>query len=327
MEWIRSFLIGREQYVEIRGSKSSKLRVTSGVPHGSVLGPVLFLLYMNDLLNQLECPVLLFADDAKIYREIVSQESYEAMQRDLERLENWSNVWLLKFNPEKCTTMHLGHRNPRYVYQMDNTDLKETNLEKDLGVYISSDLKPEKHISTVIGIANKMVGLIKRNFGDLDIECCRTLYCSLVRPHLEYAVQSWSPYYKKDISELEKVQKRMTRLVPEIRELDYEERCRRLGITTLENRRKRGDLIETYKILNGMENLDYKSFSDLSNSRTRTNTRKLKKKGHWRTLVRANTFSIRVVNDWNSFPEEVVMAPTISTFKERLDQCAWSKEN
>ena len=214
LNWIRAFLAGREQYVEIRGSRSRNLNVTSGVPQGSVLGPVLFLIYINDLVDQLECPVLLFADDAKIYKEIVSEESYQAMQRDLERLERWSSQWLLKFNPDKCTTMHLGHRNPKYEYSIDNKNLKETNLEKDLGVHISSDLKPEKHISLIVAKANRMVGLIKRNFGDLDIESCKVLYCSLVRPHLEYAVQCWSPYYRKDINEIEKVQRRMSRLVP-----------------------------------------------------------------------------------------------------------------
>ena len=116
-------------------------------------------------------------------------------------------------------------------------------------------------------------------------------------------MQSWSPYYKKDISELEKVQRRMTRLVPELRDLDYEERCIRLGLTTLEKRRKRGDLIETYKILNGMENVDYRAFFELSTTRTRLNSCKIKKRGQWRTLARANAFSkfsVRVVNDWNT---------------------------
>ena len=177
MGWIRAFLTGREQYAEIRGSRSSKLRVMSGVLQGSVLGPVLFLVYINDLVNQLECPVLLFADDAKIYKEIISAESHQAMQRDLVKLEEWSLKWLLKFNPDKCTTMHLGHGNPKYVYQMDSKDLKESNVEKDLGVYISSDLKPEKHISSVAAKGYRMVGFIKRNFGDLDIESCKALYC------------------------------------------------------------------------------------------------------------------------------------------------------
>lgn len=323
LEWIKAFLTGREQYVEIRGTKSDKLGVTSGVPQGSVLGPVLFLIYINDLVSDLECPVLLFADDAKIFKEIRSQEDIEAMQRDLKRLETWSVKWLLNFNADKCVTMHIGHRNPHVDYALNRTQLKESTTEKDLGVHVSADLKPSHHVNIAAAKGNRMVGLIKRHFPEMDLDTCHTLYCALVRPHLEYAVQSWSPYYRKDIIELEKVQRRMTKLVPELKDLDYEARCEALGLTTLEKRRRRGDLIETYKILNGFEDIDYKIFFEYSDTSTRSNTCKLKKRGHWRTLVRANAFSVRVVNSWNSLPEDVVNAPSISSFKSRLDKCAF----
>ena len=148
---------------------------------------------------------------------------------------------------------------------------------------------------------------------------CKTLYCSLVRPHLEYAVQCWSPHFRKDIDELEKVQRRMTKLV-----LEFTERYNQLELTSLEKRRERGDLIETYKILNGMENIDSGIFFELNSNPTRSNMCKLQKRGHWRTTTRANSFSVRVVNTWNSLPEDVVTAPTISAFKSRLDQSSWS---
>ena len=114
LQWIRSFLSGREQYVEIRGTRSDRLRVTSGVPQGSVLGPVLFLVYINDLVNEMECSALLFADDAKIYRNISSEDDIASMQRDVRRLEEWSRKWLLDFNIDKCITLHVGHRNPNF---------------------------------------------------------------------------------------------------------------------------------------------------------------------------------------------------------------------
>ena len=196
-------------------------------------------------------------------------------------------------------------------------------MEKDLGVYVSADLKPSYNVNVAAAKGNRMVGLIKRNFPDIDGDTCRTLYCALVRPHLEYAIQSWSPYYKRDILELEKVQRRMTKLVDELKELDYEERCERLGLMTLEKRRLRGDLIETYKILNGYEDINYRLFFEYSEASTRSNTRKLKKRGHWRTLVRANSFSVRVVNSWNSFHGEVVCAPTVGSFKSKLDESSY----
>ena len=325
LSWIEDFLSDRTQVVEIRGEISESLAVTSGVPQGSVLGPVLFLVYINDLVNNLECFTLLFADDAKIYREIKSEEDIKAMERDLIRLQEWSAKWLLTFNVDKCATLHIGHRNPNVEYQMNGETIKSSDVEKDLGVYVSKDLKQSHHIGTVVKKANRMVGLIKRNFECLDKEMCRVLYCSLVRPHLEYAMHSWCPYYRKDIEEIEKVQRRMTRLVPEFIGLDYEERCKQLDITPLEKRRQRGDLIETYKILSGMENINSEIFFEIHDTATRSNTRKLRKRGHWNTLVRANTFSVRVVNNWNSLPEEVVTAPSISTFKSRLDQSEWAK--
>ena len=323
LQWIRAFLSGREQFVEIRGTKSDKLSVTSGVPQGSVLGPVLFLIYINVLVNELECPVLLLADDAKIFKEIRSQDDIEAMQRDLRRLENWSEKWLLDFNADKCATMHIGHRNPQVSYDLNNKQLKVSDVEKDLGVYVSADLKPAHHVNVAAAKGNQMVGLIKRNFPEIDLDTGRTLYCVLVRPHLEYAVQSWSPYYKKDITEIEKVQRRMTKLIPDLKDLEYEGRCERLGLTTLEKRRRRGDLIETYKILNGFEDIDYKLFFEYGGTNTHSNSCKLKKRGHWRTLVRANSISVRVVNSWNSLPENVVSAPTVSLFKSRLDKCSY----
>ena len=185
---------------------------------------------------------------------------------------------------------------------------------------MSCDLKPVHNVDKAAAKGNQMVGLIRRNFPYIDLDTCRTLYCSIVRPHLEYAIQSWYPYFQKDISELEKVQRRMTRLVPELKDLDYETRCERLGLTTLETRRQRGDLIETYKILNGMENIDHQIFFEYSDTQTQSNSRKLKKRGHWRTVARANSFSVRTVNIWNALPEEVVCAPAISVFKQRLDR-------
>ena len=160
----------------------------------------------------------------------------------------------------------------------------------------------------------------------MNNEMCRTLYCSLVRPHLEYAVQVWSPYFQKDIEELEKVQRRMTKLVPELKNLPYETRCNRLGISTLQKRRLRGDLIEVYKIIHGFENVNMNDFFEFNIGGTRTNTCKLRKREHVRTATRANAFSVRVVNPWNALPEHVVTAPTISAFKNRLDEY-WNQEH
>ena len=163
----------------------------SGVPQGSVLGPILFLFYINDLVDGLECPILLFADDAKIFKLIRTPEDVRALQRDMLKVQEWSNKWLLVFNDEKCSTMHIEYNNQKADYTLNGKPLKKTEVEKDLGVLISNDLKPSKHFAEVAARANNIVGLIKRNFDYLDAETVVTLHCTLIRPILEYAVQSW----------------------------------------------------------------------------------------------------------------------------------------
>ena len=320
LRWIKGFLTDRRQRVNIRGSFSNWLPVDSGVPQGSVLGPMLFLFYINDLVDGLECPILLFADDAKIFKEIKTPEDAETLARDMRRIQEWSEKWLLTFNEEKCATMHIGKHNQKHDYVLNNKNLKKSEFEKDLGVLVSNDLKPSRHVAAVALKANKVVGIIKRNFEYLDKETIVSLHCSLVRHILEYAVQSWCPFLVKDIDELEKVQHRITKLVPGLEDLPYEERCRELKLQTLKDRRLRGDLIEVYKILHGFEGTDYRKFFKLRQSSTRGHAWKIEKREHSSGLERGGWFSIRVINPWNELPSKVVDAPTIRIFKKELDE-------
>ena len=320
LKWIESFLSNRHHRVCIRGTTSTWKPVHSGVPQGSVLGPLLFLVYINDLTKDLESSASLFADDAKIYRAIKSQEDYEALERDMVRIENWSKTWLLSFNVNKCKTMHIGYNNVKQDYNLNGRTLAKTEAEKDLGVLVSSNLKPSNHVAVVAARANSRLGIIKRNFEYLDKEMLRTLYLSLVRPLLEYAVQSWSPYLQRDIDTIEKVQRRATKLVPELSNMPYEQRCKELNIQTLKERRIRGDMIEVYRILNGYDDIDPRKFFKLSNRTSRGHSLKLQYPDHWRTQVRANFFSIRVIKPWNELPSKVVEANSVATFKSNYDK-------
>ena len=202
--------------------------------------------------------------------------------------------------------------------------LEETVLEKDLGVLVSYDLKVEQQCDKAAKKAMRVLGMIKRSFKKLDEESLRTLYCTYVRPHLEYCIQAWLPYLKKDINKLEKVQRRATKLIPRLSRLQYEERLKRLRLYPLEKKRFRGDLIETYKILTGKEenvNPDL-FFKRATTSNLRGNSMKLFK-GRSRLVQRQNFFSQRVVNYWNNLPESVVTSGTTYTFKNRLDK-HWS---
>ncbi len=161
-------------------------------------------------MEGLECPILLFADDAKIYKEIKAQDDIDMLTRDMLKIENWSKKWLLTFNEEKCATMHVGKQNQKENYVLNNKILNKTVLEKDLGVFVSCDLKPSQHVAKVAAKANKIIGLVKKNFDYLDADTIMSIHCTIIRPILEYAVQIWCPYLAKDIDELEKIQHRIT---------------------------------------------------------------------------------------------------------------------
>lgn len=153
--------------------------------------------------------------------------------------------------------MHVGANNEKYPYYLKNNrvlqEIEVSSIEKDVGVYISDDLKWEKQVRSAAGKANSMLAILNNTFTYMDKNLMKTLFCTYIRPHLEFAIQAWSPYYSTDISELEKIQRRATKLIPELRHLEYEERLKMLNLTSLEVRRLRGDLIQVFKILKGFD--------------------------------------------------------------------------
>ena len=146
LRWISKYLCQREQRVVLRDKYSSWRRVWSGVPQGSVLGPTLFLIYINDLVDSIECKGKLFADDAKIYKRIRSAADPDLLQNDLNKLQLWSDTWKLKFHQDKCKTMHIGRTNPKSLYYLNDTALQETTKERDLGVFVSNDMKAAEQV-------------------------------------------------------------------------------------------------------------------------------------------------------------------------------------
>ena len=163
--------------------------------------------------------------------------------------------------------------------------------------------------------------MIKRQFKITDKEDFRIIYKTYVRPHLEYCTQAWSPKLQKDKMLLEKVQRRATRMVKGLKKLPYETRLKKLGIYSIERRRLRGDLIETFKILTGRDHVNYSKFFELVDITSGLRGHSLKLfKPRCRTTVRENFFSLRIVSEWNQLPQDVVEAPSINTFKNRLDR-------
>ena len=333
--WIEAFLSGRKQRVTVNGANSSWEEVTSGVPQGSVLGPLLFILFINDMPEVVDSNALLvlFADDAKLSREIAGPEDKDAEQEDIDSLEQWSHDNKCCFHPDKCHVLRIGEREMDLrdlfdSYHLGDITLKSVHQERDLGVIIDQDLSFEPHLISKINKANSVIGLIRRSFMHLDKDMFLTLYKSLIRPQLEYANQVWSPRLSKHVTMLENVQRRATKLVPELKELTYEERLRALKLPTLAYRRLRGDLIEVYKIMSGK--CDSECCEDLINRREgeRSTGHPLKIfKERPRLDLRKYGFPHRVVDFWNRRRMgPVAQAGTVKEFEFRLDQVLGNQE-
>ena len=258
--WIKGFLQGRRQRVRVGEAVSGWKKVTSGIPQGSVLGPTLFVLFINDLPQVVESRVALFADDTKVFREIQSDEDREKLQQDIDELLIWSKKWQLPFNESKCKVMHYGKTNRKADYNLGGVQIVEVSEEKDLGVTFDQQLSFGTNASKVVAAANSTLGLINRHFRHIETKPFMNLYKTLVRPKVEYCMTVAQPVYKKDKEKIERVQHRATKLVLGMENKEYSERLAELKLPSLEYRRKRADVMQTYKIMNNIDKIDEKKF-------------------------------------------------------------------
>ena len=323
LTWIKGFLLGRQQRVVVNGQQSKWSDVKSGIPQGSVLGPTLFVIYINDLPDLVKSGVKLFADDTKLYARSDTNEASLQLQADLDGLQDWAEKWQMKFHPDKCTVLKVGRIPSEHKYVMRNGDeqitLGETTVEKDLGVLVDPHLNFHEHISQAVSRANRLLGLIRRSFLNLDTETFNLLYKGLIRPILEYSQAVWSPHKLGEQRMIEGIQRRATKMIPAIKDLTYQGRLKHLKLPTLVHRRKRGDMIDVFKYMHGLYNTDVPLFRLSTEERTRGNTLKLTK-AYARLDVRKHFFSNRIIDEWNSLPDEVVTAPSVNSFKTRLDK-------
>ena len=213
--------------------------------------------------------------------------------------------------------MHLRHGNFKMNYSLLGQCINSTDRIKDLGMAVTDSMKFSVHCSEISKKANQILGFIKSSITSRSKEVILPLYRGLVRPHLEYAVQLWSPHLIKDIEIIERVQRRATRLIGSMRGKNYLQRLGQLGMYSLNKRRRRGDLIEAFKIIKGKEFISY-LFEIDHNSRTRGHNLKLKKTRS-RLHLRHYFFSQRVVNDWNMLPREINDLNTVREFKHFID--------
>ena len=315
LEIIEDFLSDRAMRVGVGDSFSELLKIVSGVPQGSVLGPILFLLFINDLPESIKSRILLFADDLKLIANAVNKD---IIDEDLKSLERWEDLWHLRFNLEKCKVLHIsGNDNPRNSYYLDGTELISTQSEKDLGFTMDEKFDFGEHIKASLAKANKMIAWVSRNVICKDKEVMSVIYRCLVRPHLEYCVQCWCPTPRYGnwelILSIEKIQRKFTRLINDIGTLSYGARLKSLNLTTLAERRMRGDLIETFKIVRGFVNYGQSMFQI---SRSGMN---LVSRGNKVSKSRKDFLSERVINYWNNLPPYVKVSTSVDMFKCNLE--------
>ena len=316
LDTISDFLSGRTFRVKVGNASSDDFPVGSGIPQGSVLGPLLFLLYINDLPTSIINSVSLFADDLKMYGKSCMKNT---LQTDLDHLSKWQNIWLLKFNTKdnKCKVMHAGTNNPKNKYFLDGMELPEIKSEKDLGVLVSESMSWQPHIDSIIKKATSCVAWVLRSIISRSPKVMLQIYKSMIRPHLEYCVQLWSPLPVHgnwtSILAIENVQRTFTRAIDGLGLLTYENRLKKLGLTTLLERRARGDLIETFRNISGIANYGENFFNVSKRGLNIISRPGDQKKFKYPFLCR------RVVSFWNKLPIDVKNSKTINQFKNRLD--------
>ena len=326
LRWIWNYLSSRLQQVAVNGSVSSTIPVRSGVPQGSVLGPLLFIIYVNDLtLLPLAdgSNLSLFADDVILYRPISVLSDYFKIQCDITAIEHWSDSNFLSLNPQKCKYMIVSRKRspllPGNALQLYGQGLCEVSLYKYLGVLLSSDMKWSSHIEVACSKAKRMLGLLYRRFyGLADCKTIVQLYLSIVRPHLEYASSLWDPHTQKDISALENVQKFACKIATKHWNYEYQQLLETCAVPSLAGRRTKLKLCQLYNILYGHSYFPQDIFVYSSHHySTRSHHMVLS-----RPLAHTNSFLYSFVPNsislWNSLSAEQVSAPSLHAFKRLL---------
>ena len=318
LNWIDNFLGNRSQCVVVNGTKSTSKPVISGVPQGTVLGPILFLIHINDISENISSNIRLFADDCVCYREINTENDCKELQKDIDKLGKWATTWGMRFQPVKCNMMTLSRKkkNVTFNYTLKNTTLEFLTSIKYLGVHISNDLHWGKHIEETCNKAYRTLGLLRRNLTSCPQEVKLQAYKGLIRPVLEYASAAWDPHQEYLQEKLENVQKRAARFITS--NYEYNEGVmtsilQELNLPPLKDRRAQSRLILLFKGINEQAKLPT---DELSVPKRRTKT--MHEHHYLRPRTKTDTlkysFMPNTIKDWNSLPGK-----TINTALESSD--------
>jgi hypothetical protein len=321
--WIQAFLNNRTQQVVVDGEVTSEATVDSGVPQGSVLGPLLFLLFINDLPSSVCSNVRLFADDCIIYREIHSARDTQILQDDLNNLEEWEKKWKMSFNVDKCHIMHVSKSRQTNMakYTLHNQPLSPVQQATYLGIELSSNLSWTHHINKITSKASQNLGFLKRNFHSAKPETKAAAYRSIVRPTLEYSSSVWDPYQENDIQKLNNVQRRAARFVTN----NYSkapgtvtDSLNLLQWESLERRRQNSRLTLFYKIHYGLVDITPSQYMTPYTRHSRHFHHLAYQIQHTPSDYMKFSFFPRTIVEWNSLPVYVVSADNATAFRAAL---------
>lgn len=326
--WIKSWITNREQRVILNGYESTWTSVLSSVVQGSVLSSTLFLIFINhidDVISEIDSKVFVskFADDLKICRMICEEEDSNIMQKVIDAIYLWAEENGMKLHPDKSIVVHFGYKNECNKYTLDKNKIRSEECVKDLGIMISNDLKPNKHINNITHKANFLLGQFNRSFSCKDKDTVTKMFTTFVRPILEYSTAAWSPCAIGNTDKIEKIQRRATRMISGIGKKTYEERLEICKLESLQARRLRYDLIEAYKVISNQHPIPFDRLflrkNDIHDKNTRSQKNEEILAPKFRLQVREDFFSCRIVNDWNKLPLDVRNSESVEIFKKRYD--------
>ena len=317
LTWLGNFLTNRVQSVKVNNTISPSASVMSGVPQGTVLGPILFLLYSADLPAAVShCKISMYADDTKIYKEITNIQDCLLLQQDLDSITNWAETWQMSLNPDKTKMLNVGKSKVSYTYTLNGGAIEQVDHMKDIGVIVQSNLKFTMHCTDIMKKALYVTRTIFTTFKFHDFNFYTKMYVTYVRPILDYASQAWSPLLKVNIDRIESVQRYYTRRICP-NNLSYNERLALLQLDSLEVRRIKCDLSLFFKLLSGS------SIIEIGNSYSFTDRRRGNSKNLYvhfcRTDKRKLFWINRIVPQWNCLSEEIVSSINTKSFKHKLN--------
>jgi len=325
LHWITAFLTDRTQRVLLDGSSSDSVPVYSGVPQGTVLGPLLFLLYINDLpLSTVNSSTRLFADDSLLFRAVKTTDDCRLLQEDLDALLRWERTWQMHFRHDKCKILRFtrSHSPIQHIYTLGDTELETVQSHKYLGIHISSNLKFNTHIDAICFKANRTLGFLRRNLHGCTQDIKHLAYNTLVRPTLEYCSTVWDPYTHRNIDRLERINTKAARFITN--NYTYAP-----GITTrikqqinmdfLHVRRQTHRLTLMYKITNNYIDIDpHVYLHNANNQRTRNTHNQKYQIYHTNTDAYKHSFFPRTIRDWNRLPQHIINCTTLDSFTKQL---------